>query len=304
MAKISLARDQLSAEILPEEGAVMSQLSVNGTPIVAKTPWADEVTASAHPAKDEPTWVSRWRGGWQLCAPITGQPVASDAQPAFHGAASQANWTVSEVSSSEATLEWTDDLLGLAIRRTWSLLSAGRVKVSTKLKNLSPESRLFGIAEHLILGGDLLQPLIEQGARAKLDYSSGATLHELDYAGAPTGRVLQGTEIGPQFKVLDRLQQARVFALAGLQPQRISLAVGPWQLHIDWEGLPHALIWQEFATSLDHPWNGEVLALGIEPTTTPHGVGAAAPGNPFLAGHAEFEWSTTLTIQRTGDLNE
>ena len=304
MTRISLDRDELSAEILPQEGAVMSQLSVNGTSILAKTPWSDEVTARAYPAEDEPTWVSRWRGGWQLCAPSTGQPVPSDGHPAFHGAASQANWTVEQVSRNEATLDWTDDLLGLAIRRTWSLLSAGRVKVSTKLKNLSPDSRLFGIAEHLILGGDLLKPLIEQGVRAKLDYSSEATLHELDYAGAPTGRVLQGTEIGPQFKALDRTQEARVFALSGLQPQRISLSVSPWQLHIDWEGLPHALIWQEFATSLDHPWNGEVLALGIEPTTTPHGVGAAAPGNPYLAGHTEFEWSTTLTIQRTGDPNE
>lgn len=300
---ISLALENLSVEILPAEGAVMTRLEIAGKSLLASTPWSSRVQPSDVIAADEPTWVSRWHGGWQLCAPSTGQPDSSAKYPAFHGAASQAAWTLLQASESAAEFEWTDSQLGFSLQRTWRLLPGGRVQVASKLRNLSPEEQTFGVAEHLILGGDLLRPVIEKGVTAELDYSLDSVVHELDYAGAPTGRILRGAEVGPQFRTLDRNQDARVFALSDLQSNRISLTISDWKLGIEWQGLPHALIWQEFAKSEDHPWNGEVLALGIEPTTTAHGVGSAAPGNPSIAGYAEFEWSTTLIIEQTGETN-
>lgn len=301
MSKISLSLEELSAEILPDEGAVMAQLEVGGRSILASTPWANRVEPSVSIAADEPTWVSRWRGGWQLCAPTAGQPDPVANTPAFHGAASQAAWKLVNATGSTATFEWTSPQLEFSIERTWSLLPAGRVQVSSKLKNLSASALHFGIAEHLILGGDLLRGVVSRGESVSLHYSDDALVHELDYAGAPTGQVSRSRDAAEEFRVLNASQAAKVFALTQVRPQQVSVATDEWHVKVEWDGLAHALVWQEFASSTEHPWNAEVLALGIEPTTTPHGVGSAAPGNPVIEGNSEFEWTTTLVIQRRGE---
>jgi len=69
---------------------------------------------------------------------------------------------------------------------------------------------------------------------------------------------------------------------------------------VEWQGdaLPHALLWQEFAVSTEHPWNGQVVALGIEPTSTPHGAGTAFDSDLLrLAPGASLEWNVSLTVR-------
>ena len=247
------------------------------------------------------SWVAGWRGGWQLCAPTTGQPDHGSPNPAFHGAASQTAWRLIQSDATSATFSWTDAGHEFALERTWSLLSGARVEVTSRLENLSSEEKSFGVAEHLIFGSDLLGPALADESPIALDYSAKAQIHELDYSGAPTGQVLIDDQRGSSWRLLDAHQQPRVFALSKLDPNLILLSASGWKLAVLWQGLSHALIWQEFAKSEEPPWNGQVLALGIEPTTTPHGVGSAAPGNPVIAAGAKFAWSTTLIIEEVGD---
>ncbi|MGV3732092.1 MAG: hypothetical protein ACO1N6_01660, partial [Microcella sp.] len=63
------------------------------------------------------------------------------------------------------------------------------------------------------------------------------------------------------------------------------------------EALPHALLWEELAVSTDPPWNGQVRALGIEPTSTPHGAGTALDeGIVHLPPGGELTWSVALDV--------
>jgi hypothetical protein len=96
-------------------------------------------------------------------------------------------------------------------------------------------------------------------------------------------------------------QPAKVFALAHPQEKTISIEVGEWVARVEWEGLDHALIWQEFGTSTESPWNGEVFALGIEPTNVPHGLGANDSDGPFLSPGQTITWKTSLQFFRKVD---
>ena len=165
---LGLSAGDLAAELNAQQGGVLTSFKKSGFELLSKTPWADTVGSWDTPAKDEPTWVSRWRGGWQLCAPSTGEADPRSLEPAFHGAASQASWKVVSSDSLSATLEWHDAQGVFSITRRWVLEPPNRVRVETAMKNLSRESQRYGVAEHLILGSDFLEPC-RRGLAAELD---------------------------------------------------------------------------------------------------------------------------------------
>jgi hypothetical protein len=67
-------------------------------------------------------------------------------------------------------------------------------------------------------------------------------------------------------------------------------------VEVRWNGLPHALLWQELRRSTDPPWDGAVVAMGIEPTTTAHGAGTAAGGAVPLGPGRTMTWSVSLRV--------
>jgi len=286
-------------EIIPQEGAVLADFQINGMSFLAQTPWSATVQPSPLPAADERAWVEKWRGGWQLCAPNTGSATEQSAEPAFHGAASQANWAITEVNPDSLTLNWSDSRGEIELSRRWSV-SAGVVKAETTATNHSANRKAVGFAEHLILGSDFLQPL-RHGAAANLSYCPAATIVELDYSGAPLEGKGQPSVPAVEFSQLSVAQPAKVFALASPKNKSISVEVAGWVARIDWEGLDHALVWQEFATSTEAPWNSQVYALGIEPTNVAHGLGANDSVGPFLAAGETISWTTSLQFFRKVD---
>lgn len=286
---LRLERGRASAVILTDEGGVVAELRIDGSSVLARTPWADEVVAGGAPAPDEDTWVRRWRGGWQLCFPTAGlpDPLAQPTQ-GFHGAASQAPWHVTSRNGDAVTLEWQDDA-GLRATRRWMLADDGLLATTTATNDGA--DRELAIAEHLILGGDLLAPLAE-GVELQLEASGRLAL--LDYAGEPTG---ESAEWPAGWDRVTSRTPARVAALLDQDPRSISLVGPALTAHVTWEGMPHALLWEELGRSSDEPWNGAVMAVGIEPTTTPHGAGTGTgTGLLALASGATATWSTRLRI--------
>lgn len=284
----------VTATVLPDEGGVLVGAHVQGRPVLAATPWASAVVPSAHPAASEDEWVSRWRGGWQLCFPTAGHPdPASPLPQGFHGAASQAPWVEAARATESVTLDWADEH-GLWAHRVWRATPHG-IAVATRVGNRGGTERVLVIAEHLILGGDILaEPLT-------VDVPAATELRPLDYAGLPTGapRAWPG-EPSDQWMLIDRTTPARVVGLEGVEPRRVAVRGAHAEAVVSWQGsaLPHALLWEELGVSTEHPWNGQVVALGIEPTSTPHGAGTALDDSLVrLAPGGELTWSVSLTVR-------
>lgn len=290
---VRLERGGISARVLPDEGGVLLDLLVHGRPVLAATPWASGVQPNPRPARSESEWVERWRGGWQLCFPTAGQPNPAAAVPeGFHGAASQSPWLEVARTADTVALGWADRD-GLSAERVWRLTDDGAA-VATRVHNAGPETRVLVIAEHLILGGDVLAgPL-------SLEVPPTALLRPLDYAGLPEGalRAWPG-DPADRWHVVDAATPARVTGLAAVQPKRIGARGEHVSVSVDWQGsaLPHALLWQELGVSTEHPWNGQVHALGIEPTSTPHGAGTALDdGLVRLPPGGTLEWGVALSV--------
>jgi hypothetical protein len=293
-APVRLERGGISAVVLPDEGGVLVDLLVHGRPVLAATPWASTVEPSARPAASEAAWVERWRGGWQLCFPTAGQPNPSaEVAEGFHGAASQAPWLEVSCTADTVALGWAD-LDGLSAERLWRLTDRGAA-VATRVHNGGDTTRVLVVAEHLILGGDVLAgPL-------SLEVPSATLLRPLDYAGLPEGAPLAWPgNPADRWTVVDGATPARVTGLMGVQPQRIGARGDHVEVLVEWQGaaLPHALLWQELGVSTEQPWNGHVHALGIEPTSTPHGAGTALDSSLVrLAPGGTLEWGVSLGVQ-------
>lgn len=297
---VRLSLGQLEAEVLPHRGGVLTGLRFQGKSFLARTNWADDLASHPSFAPDETTWVERWLGGWQLCAPNAGSGGLDSKSPAFHGAASQDTWTVRDQSSSWVELVWESQDSELKISRRWQLSEIAAVRVDTTLTNQSGNSVAVAVAEHLILGSDFVAPLskLESG---ELNFCPEAEIAELDYSGAPLRLVPKSQKSELRWSELSKTRPAVVFALSNATEKSVSATISDWTASVGWEGLDHALIWQEFGYSQEAPWQGQVFALGIEPTNVPHGLGANMDQGPFLEAGKTMTWSTSLSFSRTRD---
>jgi len=299
---VALERDGITARVLPEEGGVLLDLMVQGRAVLASTPWAASVRSAPRPAVSEAQWVERWRGGWQLCFPTAGQPnpatgsgigAQSRVPDGFHGAASQTPWLEVSRATDSVTLGWADSD-GLSVGRLWQLTEDGAT-VTTRVHNSSSTPRVLVIAEHLILGGEVIaEPLT-------LEIPEGTQLRPLDYAGLPEGSPsIWPGDPADRWTIIDQSTPARVTGLAQVEPKRITARGSHVTVNVQWRGdtLPHALLWQELGVSTEHPWNGQVRALGIEPSSTPHGAGTALDQDLIrLAPDDTLDWSVALQVK-------
>jgi galactose mutarotase-like enzyme len=244
--------------------------------------------------------VSRWRGGWQLSAPNTGSADAETEHTAFHGAASQAEWKIVEQTETTLKLSWMDAEGEIELVREWSFEKNSSVSVQTTATNKARGRKPVGFAEHLILGSRFLQPA-QRGSVAKLTLCPASKILDLDYSGAPTGLMIESAATNRDFTELSASQPAKVFVVSGSKTKSISVQVDDWVARVEWQGFEHALVWQEFGTSAEAPWNSEVFALGIEPTNVPHGLGANEQDGPFLLPGERITWSTSVQFFRKED---
>jgi hypothetical protein len=290
---VRLAQGAVEAAVLPGEGGVLSGLRVHGREVLCRTPWAEQVTTTPRLADTESEWVERWRGGWQLCFPTAGQPdPRASEREAFHGTASQAAWRVLTLSAHDVTMAW-HDTAGLSAQRRWLLHDSG-VSVETRVHNAGARARAVIIAEHLILGGDVLS------APLRLDVPTGTGLWPLDYGGRPAGDSAHWPgDPADRWVAVDETTPARVAGLTAVHPRRIDALGDHVTIRVEWSGdaLAHALLWEEIGQSTEPPWNGAIRALGIEPSSAPHGAGTAHPGAAIqLASGESLEWGARLSV--------
>lgn len=269
---------------------MLSAFSWCGVAVLASTPWADRIGPGSA-AADEKSWLERWRGGWQLCAPSAGQ--ASAASPFFHGEASQTGWQVVSAERTSVRLAWVSADGGVRIRRTWRLQDHSTVEAVTRLENTGPTARPVIVAEHLILGGDLLEPSRADGALT-LTLPSTAEPVPLDYSGRPTRSGAENWR--HEWSRIDRTAPGRVIGIRHPSPPEIAVSGPDWTATVRWTGLPNALLWQELGATAEPPWNSAVVALGIEPTTTPHGAGLDGGEALELAPGGSVAWTTSLRM--------
>lgn len=286
--RLTLRSDDLIGVVLPAEGAVLSSLTWRGVSLLARTPWAESPRDIGRAATSEDEWVSRWRGGWQLCTPSTGQPSA--AAPWFHGEASLTPWQVTELGPTRVRLAWHSADSAIVIDRSWELIDGCAVEATTTVTNGGAASRPVQLAEHLILGSAFVTSALESGEGVSLTLPP-ATFSALDYAGLPTTATPHRDET---WQHLTRDTPAVVSALVDPQVCSVSAHSPELTATITWSGLDHALLWAELGASVDPPWNGEVMALGIEPTTTPHGAGIGGGGGIDLGPGQTLSTTTRL----------
>ncbi len=285
----TLATEELSISVLPENGGAITHAVFQGQNFLAKAP---------HPSVEpkflgtEQDWVAAWNGGWQPLLPNAGSEYLHGKYPqGFHGNASQAAWSVCEKTAHSLSLEWSDE--NLKSQRSITINESG-IRLAGSLVNRDTEPRPVIVTEHLILGSDFLKTAV------RLEPVGNAQFRELAYDGSANG-----AEFGPwesfhntNWSVVTSQTPARMGVFSDISCIRVSNE--NYEIEISWdaENLPYLWIWEEMAFTQEHPWNGEYVALGIEPSSAADGVGLGGGSVKTLAVDEKLNWSVQLKIKK------
>lgn len=296
MNTLTLSCGELKVVVLPDYGGAIIECSLNGIQIMARPPRSAESPISFG---NEDDWVRAWNGGWQPLLPNAGTEYLSGKYPqGFHGNASQAAWKTIEVSPTAIELQW--DAEDLHCSRSINV-SLNEIRVSGKLKNLDNQQRHFIMTEHIIFGDSLFTSDVElilkdQSKFMELQYDGSAREQDFhpwsEVSKTDWSKVGSGTPA--RMGVISHIDSDGI----GVKSELIKVT-----LRWDTDNLPYAWLWEEIGATQRAPWNGEFLAFGVEPSTTPHGAGL---GQALRTGTAkvldpqeEFQWWVTLKLEST-----
>lgn len=260
---ISLHAGDLNAKVQPARGGTLQHLQFRQQELLAQMPWKPQPFAEM---MDEDAWVRSWSGGWQLLVPNAGS-AAQQAEPpqGFHGNASISAWQGEKVDAACCNLHWQAGPISVSrsIR-----LENNTVGVTTAIKNNGESPYPFIATEHAIFGEQLL------ASAGKLHCAAETKVAELGYDGSPGLEPAQPWDDAGLTRVVAGLP-ARLFVISKLDARGIGFTVGRLSVRLRWDTsvLPFAWLWQEVAATAEEPWNRRVRALGIEPSTTDHGLG-------------------------------
>jgi len=285
---LELHNGDTSALIDPDRGLTVRSLKVNDVELMATVPWVPETPEIN--TTDPERWVRAWAGGWQPTLPNAGF-AAPKGNQGYHGAASQAVWAVTAQKDAAVVGLWRDTH-GLEVHRALKLSPDG-IELQAAATNGGTEPRPIVITEHLVLGADVLT----DGATVE---APGTTVYPLNGPGErQPSSPWPGTD---DWSV----------AKAGVSPARCAAVTAPndgasvhsgnTTVRITWDtaALPYFWLWQEIAANPNPPWDGKTMALGIEPSTTPHGQGLdiAAPDGDcaLIEPGATLTWWVRLAV--------
>jgi hypothetical protein len=292
---VKLGAGDLQAVLDPWHGAELAELSVSGRQVLSRTPWKRRPAVQA---ADESDWLGAWAGGWQILFPSAGPAGMADGRwHPFHGASSQAPWTLRTVGPTTATLCWADD--GWHVERR-VVLSDNAVRVETEAANATTSARAAVAVEHLTFGGDLL------GATPARLRSGPCSLQVLNEEGAPRGKSQQWpiAADGEDWSFVPAAGPASRFgALIGLADTSVSIRLADIELRMRWDpSLPFLWYWLELDATSQAPWNSSTRVLGLEPASFPHALGltrARQDGSARVIGPGE-SWSWFVEITAVG----
>ncbi len=271
-----LRSDEVLARIDPIHGAEILDLVDlhTGRQLLGRLPFGSRDRQTG--PLDELAWIGGWRGGWQICAPNPGNPCEVDGvKHGFHGTGSHEPWEVVEAGEESATLRWSGYRLDLV--RKVSAIGAELV-VETEVRSHSEDPVPFAILEHVSLGLELLDPVLE------LDLPAAAAIEVSDMDGpvrAPSGapcwpevlRLDGSHERGDRVELRGK-PQARFYCVQDM-PEGRALARGERAgLELTWDRdvMPHAWIWYEIRAN-GGPFRELAEIVAIEPSSVPHSLG-------------------------------
>lgn len=253
---------------------------------------------------NEADWVRAWHGGWQPLLPNAGTEYLVGKFPqGFHGNASQAPWKIERVTDSLVDLSWTGELLNCnrQIR-----VAKSEVFITGTIENLDNVDREIIITEHLIFGDEIFSKDVE----IQVDQNAHFADFGLDTTGEHAKKVVWGDESISNWKSVTAMTPSRfgVFSNIGVSGVKLISTNIDFQLTWDQGAFPYAWIWEEMKTSKEEPWNGEYLALGIEPSTCPHGAGLGNKKSSHviktLGPNEVFTWWVKLKINQEKEVHQ
>ncbi len=284
MSLLLLESDALSVGVNPEVGGTITEIrhKESGLSVMGRVPWvAVDAPLPSPGARDEPEWLTRYTGGWPLLFPNAGDACTVDGVfHGFHGEASITPWEVADSSDGAVVLEHSFASIPAFMRRAISV--EGEVLTMRETVSFSGEGHVDVMwGHHPTFGSDLLAAPVEVtcGAadvtvEAQYDPSAnplmpGASGHwplvagkegtvDLGHPAAPWASLAYLKQFDGHWAAIRRLDGAIAVLLS-------------W----DGERFPCAWIWYELEATVDHPWAGRTRLIGIEPNTTPCGLGLA-----------------------------
>jgi catechol 2,3-dioxygenase-like lactoylglutathione lyase family enzyme len=251
-------------------------------------------------------WLSSGYMGHLLCFPMYGPPSADEAHAGLgnHGEAPIVQWRKikGEVNSDGVTLWYGADLTRTQFRveRAVTLPRGMRtVYVQEWVENLAPFDRPINWMEHATFG----PPFVEPG-KTVLDSSGTAIAWEgKGLADTPAAlRVFQPTPHAGTYYAMrsDPARKEQFFTLYHPDYRVLIGYVFPSEGN-DWIN-----DWQENHSITELPWNGQVIARGIEFGSTPFAEGLrasvergsllGAPAYRWIGGHQRLKTEFTIFL--------
>lgn len=215
-----------------------------GVELLATTPWADDPDGAFRMRESAQEWHRRYRGGWHVLIPRSGDPVTVDGveQP-FHGEAAWRLWTLRRERSSACVASVSLRTVPVELERRIDL-EDDRIAITQSLGNHSSRPVSIGWLEHPAFDGRLFDGSsvrVGEGLRVPIlpEGRSG-----FDDVAADSG----------EWTVLSPLLGATL------------------EMRWDVRLLPRVHVWQERRGTPGFPWWGSVDAVGVEPASDPHGA--------------------------------
>jgi hypothetical protein len=266
--------DALLVRVNPQVGGTITEIVHKPTSlsVLGRVPWNAVDEPLPDPARDEPEWLTRYSGGWPLLFPNAGDACTVDgAFHGFHGEASIMPWKVIEARADLLTLERDFTVIQAHMRRTISV-TGETLSINETLSYAGEAATDVMWGHHPTFGSDLLA--------GPFEITSGATHISIEPAYAPP----EGADLLRPSAPLASLAYLSGFESAWAAIRRLDDAIA---VHLSWDGarFPCAWLWHELESTSAPPWAGRTRLIGIEPNTTPCGLGLAQAklrGAPLL----------------------
>jgi hypothetical protein len=278
----------LRVTVRPQVGGTITEIrhKASGLSVLGSVPWRPvEEPLESGAAPDEPTWLTRYTGGWPLLFPNGGDACIVDGVfHGFHGEASISPWDENH-DGSTLILERRMKTVPIRMRRAIAVVG-DVVRVSERAVNEAADPVAVMWGHHPTFGSDLLHGEIEitTGARTvTVDAGYDPPANPLLPGARGRWPTIQGKngDVDLRRPMLAGVK-GRIAALAYLEDfdsawiglRRLDDAIA---VILSWDAavLPAAWLWLEFGGTRGAPWNGQARLIGVEPSTTPLAYGLA-----------------------------
>lgn len=303
---VTLTSGALEVVLEPNNGADITAVldRPSGINVLFQASWRNHTARIAEYTADSmSSWMSTYRGGWQILAPNAGDERVHDGvTQGYHGEAALAQWDL--VAQSDSRVELRADLLTapLAMCRIVSVEGA-TLTVTNRVRNTSPDPVSFRWVEHPAFGAPFLD------GDAYLDTTARTLVTDPDAPGnlLPAGQIRRfpTDEDGLDLGTLPGPDSGRALfgALTGFN-EGLARVVSPnagFAMCLRWDSavFGHAWFWQECHATGGFPWYRRAYVCAVEPANilpgeADHGGRLHGRARP-ISGHDEIETSLTLT---------